>query len=440
MVIRASIAAIIFLIAAMVACTIQKPPADTKDLSYLYNPLKTAMNPRYSVFNETDDKSELSVKFFSNDLYFNEANSSGIPMAMVTVGVKLFNLTHGMAISDTALVTLDIPREKSRLEYLYKLPLKVEKGCEYMAEVKIKDNIRQIMVQAFVPFNTTSAFSRYNFYARGHILKNELLKPMVRKGEFFNLVYGGPRPDSLFISVYKPYLEFPYPPTTVLPEKPGPVKPDTVVALSYSDTLPLMFPRKGIYLCSVGKNHNEGYTFLNFGAEFPGMTSPEQMIEPLCYLASEDEMSDLKSNPKPKVALDGFWLKCGGNVEKSRELIRIYYTRILYANYYFTSYKEGWRTDRGMIYMIYGPPDRMYKSPDGETWGYRKELVKSSWGTSYSVREEFLEFNFRKRDNIFSDNEYSIDRSETSVSYWDKAVLAWRRGIVFRLDNPSDLQ
>ncbi len=40
---------------------------------------------------------------------------------------------------------------------------------------------------------------------------------------------------------------------------------------------------------------------------------------------------------------------------------------------------------------------------------------------------------------MFSDNEYSISRSETSVSYWDQAVAAWRKGIVFRLDNPADL-
>jgi len=433
-----------YLIAVVMAvivysCSTPKPVVDTKDLSYLYNPLKTSINPRYSVFNETDEKSVLSVKFFSTDLYFNEANPTGTPMALMTVLVKVFNLSQGMALADTALYNLDITKDKTKLEYLYKIPLKVEKGNEYIADVKIMDNIRQTMVQAFVPFSTVSDFSRYNFYARGHLQKNELLKPLVRKNEFFNLVYGRKKPDSLFISVYQPYNEFPYPPSMVLPEKPGATKPDTIVALPYSEDLPLMFPKKGIYFCSVGRNINEGYTFLNLGAEFPGMSSPEQMIEPLCYLASPDEMTDIKANPKPKMALDGFWLGCGKNVEKARELIRIYYTRVLYANYYFTSYKEGWRTDRGMVYMIYGPPDRIYKSSDGETWGYRKQIVKTTWGTSYSVKEEYLDFTFKKRENMFSDNEYSISRSETSVSYWDQAVATWRKGVVFRLDNPADL-
>ena len=119
-----------YLIAVVMAvivysCSTPKPVVDTKDLSYLYNPLKTSINPRYSVFNETDEKSVLSVKFFSTDLYFNEANPTGTPMALMTVLVKVFNLSQGMALADTALYNLDITKDKTKLEYLYKIPLKV---------------------------------------------------------------------------------------------------------------------------------------------------------------------------------------------------------------------------------------------------------------------------------------------------------------------------
>jgi GWxTD domain-containing protein len=168
------------------------------------------------------------------------------------------------------------------------------------------------------------------------------------------------------------------------------------------------------------------------------MNSAEAMIEPLAYLATENELNKMRAAERPKMALDEFWIKCGGNVEKARELIRIYYTRVLYANYYFTSYKEGWRTERGMIYLLYGPPDKVYKNPEGESWGYRKAEVKSSWGTRYKVQEEYLYFNFRKKNSTFSDNDYYISRSETLVSFWEQAVTAWKKGIVFRLDNPED--
>jgi GWxTD domain-containing protein len=199
----------------------------------------------------------------------------------------------------------------------------------------------------------------------------------------------------------------------------------------------MMFPKEGIYLCSVARNIKDGFTFLNLGTTYPRLTSPETMIEPLSYLASQDEMTDLRTAVKPKAALDEFWIKCGGNVDKARELIRIYYTRALYSNYYFTSYKEGWRSERGMIYIIYGPPDKVYKTSEGESWGYKKPVVKSRWGGRFSVSDSYLFFNFKKRNNIFSDNDFYLSRNETLVTFWDKAIASWRKGIVFRLDNPK---
>ncbi|MBA4321364.1 MAG: hypothetical protein C0408_00955 [Odoribacter sp.] len=421
------------------SCQTIKPVFDPKDLSYLYNPTKNSINPRYGVFNQSENISVLSVKFFNTDLYFNEANPRGVPMAMMFISVRLFNISQGKTLADTALFNLDIVKDDSHNEYMYRIPLKVDKGFDYVAEVKIFDKIRQMMVQAFVPFNTTSETNRYYFYARGHFMHNELLNPVVRRNEFMNLVYTGKSVDSLFISFFKPYEGIPYPPSMVLPERSLNPNPDTIVGIAYSDTIPMMFPRKGIFLCTAGKAINEGFAFMNFGISFPAMTSPEDMIEPLAYLATEDEMLALRSSNKPKVTLDNFWISCGGNVEKSRELIRIYYTRALYANYYFTSFREGWRTDRGMIYLLYGPPDKVYKSSAEESWGYLKSEIKSSWGTRYQVKEDYLFFTFKKRDNKFSDNEYSLSRSETVVTYWDKAILSWRKGLVFRLDNPADI-
>ena len=432
--------AIIIIIACILhSCQSTQSVFDAKDLSYLYNPTKNVINPRFGIYNQTAQQSILSIKFFNTDLYFNEANPKGVPMAMLNISVRLYNISQGKTLVDTALYNLDIVKEANRDEYLYRIPLNVEKSLEYVAELKIVDKIRQQMTHTFVPFNTLSENNRYNFYARGHFLHNDLLNPVIRKNEYLNLVYTKNPTDSIFISFYKPYEGVPYPPAMILPERSISSKPDTTVGLHYSDTLPMMFPRKGIYLCSRGRNIGEGFSFMNFGVSFPGINTPEEMIEPVAYLASDDEMTILRSSARPKVALDDFWIGCGGNIEKSRELIRIYYTRALYANYYFTSYREGWRTDRGMIYMIYGPPDKLYKTTSEESWGYRRSEVKSSWGTRYKVKEDYLFFSFKKRENKFSDNDYSLNRSETVVSYWDKAVSNWRKGIVFRLDNPADL-
>ncbi len=53
-----------------------------------------------------------------------------------------------------------------------------------------------------------------------------------------------------------------------------------------------------------------------------------------------------------------------------------HYRRIAYANAHFISGVPGWKTDRGHMYILYGPPDEIDSHPKGaphpwEQWGYR---------------------------------------------------------------------
>jgi GWxTD domain-containing protein len=429
----------ILLASVINSCKPTQQAVDYKDLSYLYNPTKNPINPQYNVLNQSDESSVLSIRFSTNDLFFSEANPMGVPTAMVLITIKLYSISQAKAMADTAVLNLNIVKESLKQEYIYNIPLKVETGIEYLAEVKILDRLRLLVAQDFIQFNTLSNNNRYNFRVQGHFDKNELFSPVVRIDEYINLMYSRGHIDSLYISFYRPFREFPDPPSMLLPEKILDYEPKQVVALPYSDTLPMMFPKEGIYLCSTDRKIKDGFTFLNLGTTYPKLSTPDVMIEPLAYLATQDEMSELRSAAKPKAALDDFWIKCGGNIDKARELIRIYYMRVLYSNYYFTSYKEGWRSERGMIYIIYGPPDKVYKSAEGESWGYKKPVIKSKWGGRFTLTDSYLFFTFKKRQNVFSDNDYYLSRSETLVTFWDKAVASWKKGIVFRLDNPKGI-
>jgi hypothetical protein len=55
---------ILFCMVIISCTTTKKAVVDLKDLSYLYNPTKSSIKPRFSVFNETDVSSVMSVKFF----------------------------------------------------------------------------------------------------------------------------------------------------------------------------------------------------------------------------------------------------------------------------------------------------------------------------------------------------------------------------------------
>ncbi len=418
--------------------SINKEETDSRDLSYLYNPLRNPIHPRYQIYNVSDDLSELTIKFFTNDLYFSEANPEGVPRAELLVIYRLYDMSQGRIAVDTSFYNINVRRDQGNRQYTYTIPMHASKGSKYEAELLIRDLIRNNRIQTHLPFDKTSDLSSNNFRVRGHFNKLELFNPVLRPNEFVNLLYRYDT-DSLFVMYFEPDDASPIPPSMLMPSRAINTEHEGIVPMAYSDTLPLMFPNRGIYLCTTDTNRLEGFTFFNFGNEFPGMTEPETMIDPLIYLTNEDRIQEMRNSDKVKVALDQFWLDITGNIERSRELIRIYYNRVLYANYFFASYKEGWRTDRGMIYIIYGPPDKVYKTPGEERWGYLKKQIRKGWGIRYKIDDEYLYFNFSNRENPFTTNDYILLRSESVTSYWDEAIRSWRSGIVFRLDNPSGI-
>jgi GWxTD domain-containing protein len=143
------------------------------------------------------------------------------------------------------------------------------------------------------------------------------------------------------------------------------------------------------------------------------------MIGPMAYLASSVEFNDLANQSNMKLAVDNFWLQSANNVQSARELIRVYYNRVFFANYFFTSYKEGWQTDRGMMFIVYGPPNILSKRGENEIWVYYRK--KSS---------EPLQFTFSRHDNPYSQNDYRLERNFVN-SMWMQAVQDWRKGKIF---------
>ena len=44
------------------------------------------------------------------------------------------------------------------------------------------------------------------------------------------------------------------------------------------------------------------------------------------------------------------------------ELMEEYYERVYYSNEHFDAWQPGWETDRGMIYILFGPPDEIQRT------------------------------------------------------------------------------
>src|SRR5699024_11656675 len=105
-----------------------------------------------------------------------------------------------------------------------------------------------------------------------------------------------------------------------------------------------------------------------------------------------EEMMKISDPDSLKAAVDRFWLKNIGNQNKARQVIKKYYQRVVEANKQFSNFKEGWKTDLGMIYILFGPP-----------WYVEDHLKTLPWYIAYitNVREYSYYFNKTKLKNMY---------------------------------------
>ena len=160
-------------------------------------------------------------------------------------------------------------------------------------------------------------------------------------------------------------------------------------------------------------------------AGFPRVVHLDQLIEALTYLATDGEMDQIRSAPDAvsrKDAYDAFWGRTVGDPALAARTLERFYGRIEEANRQFSSFKEGWKTDRGMIYVVMGPPLYAEDSVDELRWFY-----------SYDERNAGRYFVF-ERVRGFPDEldlpQYSLQRSMEQEREWRLAVQRWRRGAV----------
>jgi GWxTD domain-containing protein len=160
----------------------------------------------------------------------------------------------------------------------------------------------------------------------------------------------------------------------------------------------------------------DGVTLYRFYDDFPDITNSFQAFLPLRYLTTNKEFEAMQKNENKKMVVDEFWLKTGGNPARAKLLISKFYNNVRKANIYFTSYIEGWKTDRGIIYSVYGPPNIVYKNGNNETWTYGEK------GNLLSIK-----FSFTKVSNPFSNNDYALNKAPVYKDNWYMTVESWRR-------------
>ena len=142
--------------------------------------MRNPIHPRYQIYNFSEDLSELTIKFFTNDLFFTEANPEGVPRAELIIIYRLYDMSRGRVAIDTGFYNVNIKKGQGSRQYTYTIPMRAASGSKYEAELVIRDLIRNTRIQTHLPFDKTSELSANNFKVRGHFNKIELFNPILR--------------------------------------------------------------------------------------------------------------------------------------------------------------------------------------------------------------------------------------------------------------------
>ncbi|WP_460638802.1 GWxTD domain-containing protein [Larkinella harenae] len=195
---------------------------------------------------------------------------------------------------------------------------------------------------------------------------------------------------------------------------------DIDTTLQVTTNQPFSLPEEGLYYFLEDTADAYGIGLVVADNRFPKLTRPEKLVKPVLYVSTNTEINGLNSASDSKKALDRYWLTMmGGDQSLARGAIKAYYGRVEEANRLFTTYKEGWKTDKGMIYIVLGPPDRVQRSRDREVWVYNQRANVSE-----------INFTFNRKPNQFVEDHYELVRYVEYQPIWYPVVEAWRTGAI----------
>jgi GWxTD domain-containing protein len=106
--------------------------------------------------------------------------------------------------------------------------------------------------------------------------------------------------------------------------------------------------------------------------------------EDVIYIIAPEERSaflQLETNEEREQFIEQFWLRRSGNPDlPDNDFKEEHYRRIAYANEHYASGIPGWKTDRGHMYIVWGPPDEIETHPTGGT--YDRPMEEGGGSTS----------------------------------------------------------
>jgi GWxTD domain-containing protein len=417
--------AITILATALVGCRKGTSLSNT-NLNEIYSSSVDLPQPQFKVFHLSDVKTEIYFKINNQKLTYGVSESTGKLQAAAKISWELFDSFESSQISDSGNVHMIDTVSNGAYHFLQgKISLNCAKGNHYQVKVKLRDENTGKEAINFIQIDKVNPLGYQNYKVTLAENNAILYRNYIYPNEKVIIEFNKDLQQEMYVKYFPTKFSIASRPYSFDQPAPFNFNDFTTQTLNPADNkIEVSFDKEGIYQFVQTKSERKsGLTLFMYNEQFPEINTLNQIIAPLRYITAKKEYQKLTQYQDLKKASDDFWIRCGKDREKTKKLIKGYYGRVAYANSYFTSFKEGWKTDRGSIYIIFGPPAIVYKSLTGESWTYGEESQYQS-----------LTFSFTRNDNPVTDNDYSLVRSSLYKNPYYRAADAWRQGKVESLD------
>lgn len=353
-----------------------------------------------------------------SELLYKTNGKSKVSRAVFKLQFEVYsNYESSVVIDSGSFVFADSTHASSDEMFNFEFDIRAGVGQNYLLSLNLSDLHRKSSLNRTMYINRRTKGSSCSFKASqagyGQLYSNVLLnkKPVVITTTDTTL-------KSLWVQVFHRKFALPAPPFAPEVRPKFDYTPDSSfqILLHKGISPELVLNKPGFYYFRSDTSSREGYTLFRFSEGFPELVKAGQMLGALRYITSSKEFDELNKRHDSRSAVDSFWLATGGNAERAVSLIKDYYLGVQRANELFSSFTEGWQTDRGLIYVVLGPPNVVYRSNLQEEWVY---------GEAGNMRSMY--FYFMKVENPFTSDDYVLLRDPTMKQAWYMAAEKWRR-------------
>jgi|694.fasta_scaffold05732_9 GWxTD domain-containing protein len=418
-----SVAAVV---AIMAGCSSSAPSAAPREnLSYLYGRDAALLRLSARIYHASPVRSQIYFKLHTRDLLYKGDGSGGPFGADVKVTYEAFDAATGKQLLDSSSTRV---RDRSTnpgddKELIGSMELDRNGSHAFRVKVTAHDLQRDLISSVIISVPATQPGDRLTFLPvdgrtglplfDDHLSAPGLVK--VRCEQY--------PVTMLHVERYDQTFKLPTPVFTEQQVPPIDLSPDSLFTVTTSEqgTFELELKGQGFYHIRPDSATQQGLTLFVMKDCYPGVRTSADMMPPLRYITSMQEWERISAATDKRRAVEKFWLDAAGDRERARDAIRAFYNRVESANRNFTAHVEGWRTDRGLVHIIFGPPSTVRRNPQSETWVYGEENNMMS-----------LTFNFHKRGGVFTDNDYQLDRDPVFKGAWYRNVESWRNGRIYQ--------